>query len=181
MMQKILKYLKIGFVLLLKELARLVCAMALTAVIMFLIPDYLEYKSINLMLIIFVMKITLLPLWGEFVSRCLTYLYCRLFAEDLDSDLLDLGEYEPPYFSSGKDGDKPESLATIEELYVKYANNTSGMDKDFNKGYITGITDVLKEMGLDFAEVEDDEGKTTLNIKRINNAYIIDAEESKNG
>jgi len=190
-MQKILKYIKIGLVLLIKELARLVSAMALTALIMFLIPGYLEYKSLNLMLIIFMMNITLLPIWGGFVSKCLTYLYYWLFAGDSDNDLLDLSEYEPQYFSFEEDGHKPKSLSNIEELYTKHANNRSGMNKEYNKGYISGITDTLKEMSLDYLEKDDNEGNAILNIRGIDNAYIIDMEseegnkasskESKNG
>lgn len=190
-MQKILKYIKIGLVLLIKELARLVSAMALTALIMFLIPGYLEYKSLNLMLIIFMMNITLLPIWGGFVSKCLTYLYYWLFAGDSDNDLLDLSEYKPQYFSFEEDGHKPKSLSNIEELYTKHANNRSGMNKEYNKGYISGITDTLKEMSLDYLEKDDNEGNAILNIRGIDNAYIIDMEseegnkasskESKNG
>lgn len=169
---------KIGLIILIKELAHLISAMAMTALIMFLIPNYLEYNSLNLMIIIFVMNITLLPLWGGFVSKCLLYLCYWMRVDGSDNSLLDLGESEPQYFSF-EEGNKPTYLTTIEELYNKYANNRSGMNKDFNKGYITGITDTLKEVGLDFEEKDKREEGTALNIKGINNIYVIDIDDEE--
>lgn len=80
----------------------------------------------------------------EILLRFVNYLRLRLEGIEIIEEELDLKDIPGSWMI------KSSCKKPLEDLYEKYANNTSGMPKEFNKGYIEGFKDVMSSIDLKY-------------------------------
>lgn len=80
----------------------------------------------------------------EVIVRGVTYIRLRLEGVEIDEEELNLDDIPPSWMI------KASCKEEIENLYEKYKNNTSGMNEEFNKGYVEGLKDVMSSAGIKY-------------------------------